>query len=395
MKILYHHRIRSKDGQYVHVEELTNALRRAGHNLIFVGPRVIERETLGADAGFVAWLKRHLPHFIYELLELSYSVFDFLQLAKAIRLHRPDCIYERYNLFLPSGIWIKKLFRLPLLLEVNAPLFAERLEYDGITLKRLARSVERYTWRGADFVLPVTEVLARIVEMADVQREKIQVIPNGIDADRFASAPEHEQAKAALNLTGKFVLGFAGFVREWHGLDRVLEFLAAEQLPDLHLLLVGNGPALRLLEQKANELGVAEQLTVTGVIERGDMARYMAAFDVALQPNVVAYASPLKLFEYLAMGHAIIAPDTQNIREILRDGENALLFDAESDEDFFRCMRRLKDEATLRKQIAAGASGTINELGLTWDRNAERVCRLFLALGINDHIAKDRAPEIS
>jgi len=384
MKILYHHRIRSKDGQFVHVEELTNALKNDGHELVFVGPRSIDTGEFGADAGIVAWMKSHLPGFAYELLELAYSVLDFLRLAKAIRLHRPDCIYERYNLFLPSGIWAKKLFRLPMLLEVNAPLFAERQNYDGISLKRLARSVESYTWRGADFVLPVTQVLAGTVQKTGVPAESIRVIPNGIDADRFSNVPGRDEAKSKLGLDRKFILGFAGFVREWHGLDRVLEYLASADDRELHLLLVGDGPARDFLLNKAGELGVANQFTITGIVDRDNVAAYLAAFDIALQPRVVAYASPLKLFEYLVLCHAIVAPATDNIMEILSDGRNALLFDPASDGEFCDCIKRFHDDLQLREELGANARATIQELGLTWARNANRVCQLFRELGVGD-----------
>lgn len=384
MKILYHHRIRSKDGQYVHIEELTNALRNDGHELVFVGPGSIDNEEFGADAGMVAWMKSHLPGFVYEFMELSYSILDFLRLARAIWSYRPDCIYERYNLFLPSGIWAKKVFGLPLLLEVNAPLYAERRKYDGISLDWLARSVERYTWRGADFALPVTEVLAETLREAGVHAEKIRVIPNGINTERFGKVPLRDDAKSRLGLDGKFVLGFAGFVREWHGLERVLEYIASAGDQNLHLLLVGDGPARAFLLDKANELGVANQFTITGVIDRENVAAYLAAFDIALQPKVVDYASPLKLFEYLMLSHAIVAPATPNIMEILEDGRNALLFDPESDEEFCDRIKRIHDDRELAERLGANARATIRDLGLTWKHNAERVYQLFKDLGVVD-----------
>ncbi len=382
MKILYHHRIRSKDGQFVHIEELCNALTRAGHQIVFVGPGAIEKEEFGADAGMVAWMKSHLPHAIYEIIEFSYAFFDFLRLANAIRRHRPDCIYERYNLFLPSGVWAKKFFRLPLLIEVNAPLLSERQRYDGISLHRLAKWIENYTWRGGDFVLPVTEVLAGILHESGVPRERIAVIPNGINPERFNDVPGREDAKAKLGLSGKFVLGFAGFVRQWHGLDRVLEYLATDEIRDQHLLLVGDGPVRDSLLQQASELGISSKITITGIVDRDSVGAYLAAFDIALQPNVVAYASPLKLFEYLALGLAIVAPSTSNIREILDDGDNALLFDPQSQNQLFEHMRHLRDDRQLRERIGRNASATIQKRGLTWTRNAERVCKLFTNLGV-------------
>lgn len=382
MKILYHHRIRSKDGQFVHVEELTNALRRAGHELVFVGPKAIENDDLGADAGLVAWLKRHLPQFVYELLELSYSLLDFVRLVRAIRRHRPECMYERYNLLLPSGVWASRLFDLPMLLEVNAPLFEERQRYDGIALPAMARAVERYTWKGADFVLPVTAVLGKHVEAVGVSRDRIRVIPNGIDFNKFSDIPSRSEAKSRLGLSGKFVLGFAGFVRDWHGLDRVIEFLARKEHPDQHLLLVGDGPARDALLKQANELGVADQFTITGIVERENVADYLAAFDVALQPNVVAYASPLKLFEYLALGLAIVAPSTDNILEILKDEDNGLLFEPDSDDGLYAAIRRVHEDEQLKESLGQRARATIDEQGLTWDRNAERVTDLFAKLGV-------------
>lgn len=86
-----------------------------------VGPAAVQKEAFGADGGWAALLKRYLPAAFYELLELGYALADYLHLAMAIRKHRPDCIYERYNLFLPTGVWARWCFQLPMLLEVNAP----------------------------------------------------------------------------------------------------------------------------------------------------------------------------------------------------------------------------------------------------------------------------------
>jgi len=103
---------------------------------------------------------------------------------------------------------------------------------------------------------------------------------------------------------------------------------------------------------------------------------------VALQPEVVAYASPLKLFEYLALGRAIVAPASANIKEILRHEHNALLFDPKDRTGFYTAVRRICDDASLRARIAAEASRTIEALGLTWKNNATRVTNLFIQLGV-------------
>ena len=383
MKILYHHRTRSKDGQYVHIEEMIGALRELGHEVIIVAPAGAENESFGADAGGVAWLKRHLPRFVYELAELAYSVVAYRALAAAVRTHRPDVLYERFNLLLPAGIWISRRFRLPMLLEINAPLFEERSHYDGLALKSLARWSQGYAWRNADCALPVTRVLADTVASYGVDPGKIVVIPNGINGARFSHAPDTLAAKRALGLDGGLVLGFTGFVRDWHGLDTVIDMIAndaPDSVDGRTLLVVGDGPARASLEAQAARLGIADRVRFTGIIERDDVARYVAAFDVALQPAVVSYASPLKLFEYLALGKAIIGPAQPNIEEILTDGENALLFDPADPKAMARAIDRLCADPLLRIRIADNARRTIADQKLTWLENAQRVVDLFTAL---------------
>jgi glycosyltransferase involved in cell wall biosynthesis len=378
MKLLYHHRTRSKDGQYVHIEEMIKALRQLGHEVIVVAPPSAETESFGSDAGMVAWLKRSLPQFVYEIMELAYSLVAYRRLARAVRQHQPDCLYERYNLFLPAGIWIKRKFRLPMLLEVNAPIFEERARYDGLALKGLARWSQAYAWKAADYVLPVTGVLGDIVASYGVPRERIVVIPNGINASEFSSAPEPQAAKAALGLDGNIVLGFTGFVRDWHGLDKVISMIATDP-PESgrHLLVVGDGPARAALEAQADALHIRDRVSFTGVIGRNEVARYVAAFDIALQPAVVEYASPLKLFEYLALGKAIIGPAQPNLMEILTDGQNAVLFDPKAADGMAGAISKLTSDAALRQRVGENAKKTISDKRLTWRENALRAVELF------------------
>lgn len=383
MKILYHHRIASKDGQFVHIEELTHSLKKRGHELVIVGPAVVDSDQFGGEGGMVAWLKRYVPKAVYELMEFAYAWVAYRKLARAVREHRPDCLYERYNLYLPAGVWIKRKFGLPMVLEVNAPIFEERRKYHGIALPWLARWTERAAWRGADKVLPVTRVLAQRVVDAGVPRERIMVIPNGIDWGKFGTVPDLDDAKVKLGVRGRVVLGFTGFMREWHGLERVVDLIAQHRHEPWHLFLVGDGPARTSIEQRARELGVQDRVTITGVVGRDHVADYIAAFDVALQPDVVDYASPLKLFEYLALARAVVAPDKPNIREVLTHEHNALLFDPGDAESFTRVIERLARDELLRKSLAQEARATIERDGYTWDRNAERVEQLFLALGVN------------
>jgi len=382
MKILYPHRTASKDGQAVHIEEMIDAMRTLGHEVRVVAPgmgdQAAQQGAMGGEVGWVHRLKAALPNALYELLELAYSLVAYRKLVQAAQDFKPDFIYERYNLFLLSGTLLKRKLAIPLLLEVNAPLVDERLKHSGgLSLIQLARWAEGTAWRSADYVLPVTQVLANHVKAYGVPPERIAVIPNGINQAHFVSAPDPETAKKRLNLQGQIVLGFTGFVRDWHGVDRVVRWLATPAAPaNSHLLVVGDGPVRADLEALAAQLGVGQRVTFTGVIDRHRVPEHVAAFDVALQPAVTAYASPLKLMEYLVLAKAVVAPREPNLLEVLTDGDNALLFDDKVKGSFEAALTRLCADATLRARLAQGAFDTIARLDLTWLGNARKAVSL-------------------
>lgn len=380
MRVLYHHRTASRDGQAVHIDEMITALRALGHEVEVVAPGGggASDNSMGGESGFVSALKRALPQVLYELMELAYSGVAYVKLVRAARRFHPDVIYERYNLFLLTGSLVTRRLKLPLLLEVNSPLFEERRKHSGgLSLVRLARWAEGFVWRSADVVLPVTRVLAGHVMSRGVAESRIVVVPNGINEAHFDTAPGHEAAKQALGLQGCLVLGFTGFVRDWHGVDRVVEWMATADAPaNAHLLVVGDGPVRSELEARALALGVGDRVRFTGVVHRDQVPAHVAAFDVALQPAVTAYASPLKLMEYLVMGKAVVAPDTPNIREILEHERNALLFSESVPGALQQALTRACSDTALRERLAHEARATIDRLGLTWRANAARAVAL-------------------
>lgn len=384
MRILYHHRTASKDGQAVHIEEMIEALRSLGHEVRVVAPMADDDQgRMGGGVGWVHRLKSRLPRALYELMELAYSLVAYRKLMRAAREFRPDVIYERYNLFLLAGVMARARLGVPLLMEVNAPLVHEREQHSGgLSLRRLARWAEGTAWRGADAVLPVTAVLAGHVRAYGVPDERIHVVPNGINRAHFSQAPGIEDAKRALGLEGKLVLGFTGFVREWHGVDRIIEWMASDDAPaHAHLLMVGDGPVRGALEAQAARLGLAQRVRFTGVVHRDAVPAHVAAFDVALQPAVTPYASPLKLMEYLALGKAVVAPATPNLMEVLSHEVNALLFDEHQPGALEAALTRVCSDTALRARLGEGSAHTIDRLDLTWLGNAQRAVRLARRFG--------------
>jgi glycosyltransferase involved in cell wall biosynthesis len=381
LKILYHHRTVSNDGQGIHIRELISAFRRRGHEVRVVGPAEIGIVPTRNDGRALKRWRDRAPAWGAEIAEMTYSIAAYRHLRRAVRHWRPDVLYERYSLFNLAGSWLRRRYAIPRLLEVNSPLAEERQRFGRLCFAKLANSMERNTWLSADLLLPVTHVLAERAVALGVPATRIRVVPNGIDPRRFEQLPDVSAAKVALDLEGCVVLGFVGFAREWHGLDRLIDVMTdTRHTPDLRLVIAGEGPALDSLRRQAGEAGIAERIKFLGHVPWEDIPAIVSAFDIAVQPNVVAYASPLKIFEYMAAGRAIVAPSTANIREVLEDRTNALLFDPGQPDSLKARILELYDEPETRRALGSQARREVEVKKLTWDHNAAAIDEALKAI---------------
>jgi glycosyltransferase involved in cell wall biosynthesis len=368
MRILYSHRVQSRDGQSVHIDELVTAFRKAGHEVIIVGPKLYEQAKFGTGSRIVATVRYFLPNICAEMVEIAYNVPAFWRLRRACRKFSPDFVYERYNLYYLAGMLLSRWYGIPFCLEINSPLADERASFGGLALRKLARNLERFVWRSADRIFVVSGVLKQMVAATGVAAERIMVTPNGVDRNAFAVAPYRARQGPSVNV------GFVGFVREWHGLDAVIAGLAAERGdPAVHLIIVGDGPARPNLEHQARVLGVGDLVQFTGICARAEISSTIKNFDIAVQPRAVSYASPLKLFEYMACGRAIVAPDQPNIREILNHNETAILFDPDKPRALWCAIRRLADNPDLRERLGGAARRELDLHDYTWEGNIVRI----------------------
>jgi glycosyltransferase involved in cell wall biosynthesis len=271
----------------------------------------------------------------------------------------------------------------------------ERRKYGGLSLPWFADWAELYVWKQADVILPVTQVLADFMVSKGVDPKRIHVIPNAINWLHYADLPTAEAAKAALGLNGRIVIGFTGFVREWDRLDRIVRWIALQSASqNVHLLVIGDGPARAEVEHCAAQLGVSDRLSFTGAVPRDQVPALSMAFDIALQTALVPYASPLCLFEYLALSKAIVAPDQPNHHEILTQGVNAMLYDPNDDDGIEKALDQLVLDKALRQRIADAAGHVIDAQGLTWPLHAKKVIDLLSSLPV-DASSVGRVPDRS
>jgi glycosyltransferase involved in cell wall biosynthesis len=245
----------------------------------------------------------------------------------------------------------------------------------GLVFARTGTRFESWVLRSATLVCAVSGVLAEMLEELGVARERLLVTPNGVHFELYQHADRAAARRAArveLGLASQgLVLGFVGYYRDWHRLDLVIEALPS--LPGAELVLVGEGPARADLERRAQEVGVASRVHFAAPRAHARIPGILPAFDVALLPAINAYASPLKLFEYMASGLPVVAPDQANLREVLVDRENGLLVAPGDGAALLAALKELASDRSLRERLGAAARGTIVERDLTWRGNARRV----------------------
>jgi len=388
MRILYHHRTQAEDGQAVHIRSLIRALESLGHEVEEVGlvrqaATEAAPEKRGTGRSRWGWVTR-LPRFARELAEYGYSSLARQRILRQALLFGPDVLYERYAFGNAAGVLAARKLRLPLFLEVNSPLVLEMQRTRGLSFPGLAKRVEDYVYRSADRVCTVTGVLRDMLVEMGVQRERILVTPNGVDLELYEyedRSAVRRAARADLGLPPEdedgegVVLGFVGYYRTWHRLDVALRCLATPELERARLVLIGEGPAREELEALARERGVAARVRFAGPRPHGRIPSLLPAFDVALIPAINSYASPLKLHEYMAASLPVIAPEQDNLRETLVDGENAILVPSGDADRLGAAICELVGDEERRAEMGRRARQTVLDRDLTWPGNARRVVR--------------------
>ena len=384
-------------GGSIHIRALVRALADLGHEVRVVSTQVsspapleVELQAAVCPAPLAAWnyALAHATRVCHrwagrptrrnpDVVRALHNLRFFKVAARVAREFNPDFIYERYSLWGMAGLWLAKELSIPLLLEVNAPLAYEQQRYGaGLTCPPLARWVERRIWRRADLLLAVSDSLRARAEQAGVRPELIRVLPNAVDTRLFQINLDPEPVRRRFNLDGRFVVGFVGTFKGWHGVDLLLEAFADlhRTEPSTHLLLVGDGPLKPLLEEKARKAGLGAAVTFAGSVAHQEIPQYVAAMDVAVAPYPALdefYYSPLKLFEYMAAGRAVVASRVGQVAEVLVDGASGLLFEPGDRAGLVECIRRLQRDASLRQDLGRKASLACSKR--TWTQSAVQV----------------------
>jgi glycosyltransferase involved in cell wall biosynthesis len=210
-----------------------------------------------------------------------------------------------------------------------------------------------------------------LVETYGLSPERITVVPNGADLERFHPAVRPDpEIRFPPGLAP--VVGFVGSFRRWHGTDLMVRMVRAvgAARPAAGFLLVGDGPEAPAVREALRPLGA--RVVMTGTVPHARVPGLTAGFDIGVLPETLVYASPLKVVEWMAAGKSVVAPGYAALADLVEEGKEALLFRPGDADDLVRCVLRLVDDPALRARLAAAAAGRAAGR-LSWRENARRV----------------------
>lgn len=389
MDVLYHHRTRGKGAEGAHIKGIVMAFRAMGHKVKLtsihnVDPtKPADAQAKQVDSKQAPSLKQRLlevtkkmPEFAFEMLELLYNIIAVRQVRHEISLAKPDFIYERYSLFMFASVWYAKRKGIPLILEVNDSALVERVR--KLLFKSLACKIEQWIFSNATGLVFISGYFQDLANNNYTQLAPSVVSPNAADTDVFNPTKYNsEAAKKDYGVAGKTVCGFAGAFHHWHGIDWFVEACIDELKahPNLVLLLVGDGPRHEFIQHLAQQKGLTEQIIMPGRLEHEQIPHAIAAMDFGIIPDSNDYGSPMKLFEFMAMGKGMLVPDFSPIKDVVVDNGNSWLFEKHNREDCVTRFFKIADDIKQQKQVGINAIQYI-ETERQWRHNVEQIIKL-------------------
>jgi PEP-CTERM/exosortase A-associated glycosyltransferase len=221
---------------------------------------------------------------------------------------------------------------------------------DGVRYK-LTRALETYVFKNANAVTTICEGLRKDIVGRGIANEKITVIPNAVDIDKFSVITHSDQALTEkLQLQDKKVLGFIGSFYAYEGLLLLLDALPEmiSNNPDIRLLLVGGGPQNDLIESKIKSLNLEQYVVTTGRVPHTEVQSYYSLVDIFIYPRLAMrlteLVTPLKPLEAMAQGKLVVASDVGGHKELIDDGKTGRLFKAGDKQDLARVVLEMLEQ---------------------------------------------------
>lgn len=386
MKIVYSlphpaDRLRSEEaGHMVRANAILNVLEQRGHEIVIVeaaaGSSEPESSGAGRDNPAVSayrnvvrrFLPRRVAMWMRDNARVAFSRRYAFRLAEVVTRVQPDVILETHVAYSLGGKIASVQTGVPLVLDDVAPSWEEDHLY-GTGSNRLAVTTHREVTGHASYMAAVSGAMKRYLIEDGIPEDRLVLISNGIEADAFRPDVDGSAHRERYGIPPEaVVIVFVGSFQPYHRVDLLLRAAAqlSEDLPPVRLLLVGGGKRLAEPRALAAELGLDDRTIFTGRVPYEDVAGYVAAGDIAIMPATNPYGNPMKVYEYMALGKAVVGPRQETITEIITEGEDGLLFEPEDVGAMADVLRQLVADAALRERLGQQAAAAAQ--GHTWAR---------------------------
>jgi len=249
---------------------------------------------------------------------------------------KPDFIYQRLSLDNFAGMVMARRMQVPLVVEYNgSEVWVAENWGNGLAMPNTAKMAERVMLDHADLIVTVSDVLKQELLEKGVDENRVVMIPNGVDGERYHPArygkADVNEIREKINASpSSVVVTFVGTFGPWHGAEifaRAIRFLMDHHLRELQdlnarFLFVGDGMCKADTEAAIGDDHLAP-VTFSGLVLQSETPGYLQASDILVSPHVpnadgtAFFGSPTKLFEYMASGKAIVASDLEQVGTIL------------------------------------------------------------------------------
>ena len=389
------------EGCSVHVRELTNSMIALGHEVFIICAWAGGGAEQEARARVICPTPRELASIAIGQIEREplvqtnhlgrdlKSMFHNLWLegegAKLVRQEKPDFIYERYALFGWAGVDLARRLGIPHLLEINAPLCDQQDGYEKFVLTTTARRLEREIFRRSDGVIVLAPWLKQWAIARGARKSTVRLIPDAVSERVFGQVASGEAVRRKYGLQGKRTVGFLGSFQHWHDVPGLLRAFAKlyRDDSDLRLLLVGDGEEREPARRLARRLRVADAVIFTGSVPHERVPQYVAAMDVPVVPYGRMrefYFSPMKMFEYMAVGKPAVAAALGQMTQVIDHGRDGWLYKPGDDDSLAEGIRAVLSDPRRAAEMGAAARKKVLAHH-TWRNVAEQVVELARELG--------------
>ncbi len=381
MRILYLHRTQGQGVEGVHIRGMVDAMREAGHEVVIQGPPGTapygpspEPVTRGLSARFA----RYAPELLFELAEMAYDRRLKMRLTALGGTFSPDLLYERFAFNARAGVDFARRRGIPAILEINYtsgdPLVRKR---SGL-LAPISRRSETRNFLGATLLATVSSQVMEQALKRGAPRDHVVLTPNAVSRDWWERAETIEAMTLPPSFGDEPVVGFVGGFYPWHGVDRLVKAFRRCREAGLagSMVLVGDGPERPRIEAQLASSGLNKCVLLAGEVEHGALPAWIAAMDICVMPHSNDYGSPMKIFEYMGMGRAVLAPDLPPLRDVIADGVNGRLFASIKHPDpvapLQEGLAELMADSALRSSLATAGRVTVGKHH-TWRENWRRI----------------------